>query len=166
MDNASDMIRKVRMLALDFDGVFTDNRVFFSEDGKESVICSRADSLGIRMLKEKRKDIYIVVISKEKNRIVSARCEKLGIDSMSGVDDKLATLKKAASSKGISLEEVAYVGNDVNDLECINSVGIGVAVADAVPQVLEAADIITKSKGGLGAIREFTDMLIDPKKQE
>jgi len=164
MESITDKLKKVRILALDFDGVFTDNRVFFSEDGKESVLCSRADSLGIRMLKEKRKDIYIIVISKEKNRIVSARCEKLGIDSLSGVDNKLEALKKVASAKGISLDLIAYVGNDVNDLECLNSAGIAVAVADAVPQVLEAADIITKSKGGLGAIREFTDMLIDSKK--
>jgi 3-deoxy-D-manno-octulosonate 8-phosphate phosphatase (KDO 8-P phosphatase) len=165
MESITEKLKKVRMLALDFDGVFTDNRVFFSEDGKESVICSRADSLGIRMLKEKRKDIYIIVISKEKNRIVSARCEKLGIDSLSGVDNKLEALKKVASSKGINLDLVAYVGNDVNDLECLNSAGIAVAVADAVPQVLEAADIITKGKGGLGAIREFSDMLIDSKKR-
>jgi YrbI family 3-deoxy-D-manno-octulosonate 8-phosphate phosphatase len=160
MDNLAEKLRNVKMLALDFDGVFTDNRVFFSEDGKESVICSRADSLGIRMLKEKRKDLYIIVISKEKNRIVSARSEKLGIDSLSGIDNKLESLKQVASSKGINLEDVVYIGNDVNDLECLKASGIGIAVADAVPQILSAADYVTKNKGGLGAIREVTDMLM------
>ena len=160
MDNLREKLRNVKMLALDFDGVFTDNRVFFSENGEESVICSRADSLGIRMLKEKRKDIHIIVISKEKNKIVLVRSEKLGIDSLSGIDNKLMSLKQVAASKGISLKDVAYIGNDMNDLECVKAAGIGIAVADAVPQILSAADYVTKSKGGLGAIREITDMLI------
>jgi len=112
------------------------------------------------MLKEKRKDIHIIVISKEKNKIVSIRSEKLGIDSLSGIDNKLESLKQVASSKGISLKDVVYIGNDMNDLECIKAAGIGIAVADAVPQILSAADYVTKNMGGLGAIREITDMLI------
>ena len=163
MEKLSEKLGKVKMLALDFDGVLTDNRVFFSEDGKESVICSRADSLGIRMLKERRKDIYIIVISKETSKIVSSRCAKLGIDSLSGIDTKLEALKKAAEQRGISLQEVAYVGNDLNDLECIENAGIGVAVSNSVPEVLKAADVVTKSKGGLGAVREFIDMLLSAK---
>ena len=160
MDNLREKLENVKMLALDFDGVFTDNRVFFCENGEESVICSRADSLGIRMLKEKRKDIHIIVISKEKNKIVSIRSEKLGIDSLSGIDNKFESLKQVASSKGISLKDVVYIGNDMNDLECIKAAGIGIAVADAVPQILSAADYVTKNMGGFGAIREITDMLI------
>jgi YrbI family 3-deoxy-D-manno-octulosonate 8-phosphate phosphatase len=160
MNSATDKLKDIRMLAMDFDGVLTDNRVFFSEDGKESVICSRTDSLGIRMLKEKRKDISIVVISKEKSKVVAARCDKLGIESHSGIDEKLSVLKKAAEEKGVGLAHVAYIGNDLNDLECIRHAGIGIAVADSVPEILKAAAVVTKNKGGLGAVREVTDMLI------
>ena len=160
MISVEQKIRHIKLLAMDFDGVFTDNRVFFDENGKETVICDRSDSLGIKMLKERRPDIKIIVISKEKSKVVNARCDKLKIECKTGIDDKLAMFKKIIDIENVNPEEVAYMGNDINDIDCIQFAGIGVAVSDSAPQVLNVADYITCKKGGRGAIREFIDIVL------
>jgi YrbI family 3-deoxy-D-manno-octulosonate 8-phosphate phosphatase len=154
-------IRNIKILAMDFDGVLTDNRVITDENGIEMVICNRSDSLGLDLLKKRKKDILITVISKEKSKVVRARCKKLNIDCIQGIDDKLDALRKIVFEKGLLLENVVFIGNDLNDLECIKSSGLGVAVSDSNEKVLEAADIITKKSGGRGAVREFIDLLLD-----
>lgn len=160
MTLVEEKIRNIKLLTMDFDGVFTDNRVFISEDGKETVVCDRSDSLGIKELKEKRPDIKLVVISKETNNVVDARCKKLKIPCKKGIDDKLTILKRIISSEGLDVSEVAYMGNDINDLDCIQYAGIGVAVSDSDPRVLAVADYVTTRKGGRGAIREFIDIVL------
>ena len=100
----------VKLLVLDFDGVLTDNRVIVQQDGTESVSCSRGDGLGIELLKKTGMDI--VVISKEKNPVVTARCRKLGIECIQACDDKLTSLKQGAASRNLKPTEIAYVGND------------------------------------------------------
>ena len=153
-------IRNIKLFAMDFDGVFTDNRVFIDENGKETVLCDRSDSLGIKMLKERRPDIKIIVISKEKNKVVKARCDKLKIECKTGIDDKLTIFKKIIDAENVKPDEVAYIGNDINDIECIQCAGVGVAVSDSDPKVLAVADYITRKKGGRGAIREFIDIVL------
>ncbi len=148
----------IRLLVLDFDGVLTDNRVLVTEDGKEAVMCSRADGLGLERLRGKR--IEVIVISKEKNPVVAARCRKLGIECVQGEDYKLGELKRKAESAKRKAEEIAYVGNDVNDLECMRWVGLPIAVADAVPEVLAIAKWVTAKPGGQGAVREVCDHLL------
>jgi len=161
MNKIEQKIQKVKLFALDFDGVFTDNRVFIDEDGRESVVCDRSDSLGLKMLREKRPDITVIVISKETNNVIKARCEKLKIACRTGIDDKLTTLKEIVAQAKLDPEQVAYMGNDVNDLECITFAGIGIAVADSDPKILAVADYITRNKGGRGAIREIIDIVLD-----
>lgn len=160
MKNIEEKLRGIKLLAMDFDGVLTDNKVFIDEDGKETVICDRSDSLGIKMLKTEKKEIDIIVISKETSKVVKARCEKLHIDHLIGIDDKLEALKGIIEEKNLGFENVAYIGNDVNDIECIQNSGIGVAVADSLKHVLQVADIVTTKRGGHGAVREFCDMLL------
>ena len=160
MKNIEEKLKDIKLLAMDFDGVLTDNKVFIDEDGKEMVICDRSDSLGIKMLKKEKKEIGIIVISKETSKVVKARCEKLHIEYMTGIDDKLEALKGIIEKRNLKFENVAYIGNDVNDIECIQNSGIGVAVADSVSQVLQVADIVTTKKGGHGAVREFCDLLL------
>ncbi|MCK4308086.1 HAD hydrolase family protein [candidate division WOR-3 bacterium] len=160
MKNIEEKLKKIKLLAMDFDGVLTDNKVFIDEDGKEMVICDRSDSLGIKMLRKEKKDVGIIVISKETSKVVKARCEKLHIEHLTGIDDKLEALKGIIEQKKLKFENVAYIGNDVNDIECIQNSGIGVAVADSANKVLEVADIVTTKKGGHGAVREFCDMLL------
>ena len=160
MNKIERKIQKIKLFALDFDGVFTDNRVLIDEDGRESVVCDRSDSLGLKIIREKRPDISVIVISKETNNVVKARCEKLKISCRTGIDDKLTTFKEIIAQEKLDPEQVAYIGNDVNDLECITFSGIGIAVADSDPQILAVADYITRKKGGHGAIREIIDIVL------
>lgn len=146
------------MLVCDFDGVMTDNRVIVDENGKESVICHRGDGLGIELLK--KNGIEVIVISKEKNKVVKARCDKLGIQCIHGIDDKLLIFKKEIAKKNLKKENICFVGNDINDIECIKYVGLGVAVNDSHPLVKKAADFITEKKGGHGAVREIADLIL------
>ncbi len=147
----------IKLLVCDFDGVFTDNCVMVDENGKESVVCSRADGLGVEALK--KNGIKVIVISKERNNIVKARCNKMGILSFCGVDDKLKILKKEMAKYSLKPDEVCYIGNDVNDIECIKYT-IGVAVSDAVEKIKKEAKFITKNKGGKGAVREVCDLIL------
>lgn len=158
--NIKEKLQNIQLLAMDFDGVLTDNRVFVDDAGKEMVACSRSDSLGIDLLRRKRPDIKLVVISKETNPVVSARCKKLHLECISGIDNKPVILKEIITKGNYSPDRVAYIGNDINDLGCIQAAGIGIAVADSDPAVLHGADYITGKKGGCGAIREITDIIL------
>jgi len=146
------------LLALDFDGVFTDNRVLVDEDGREAVWCHRGDGHGLAALREV---VPIVVLSTEQNPVVAARCEKLGLPYVQGLGaDKETALRRVARERGVDLEEVAFVGNDVNDLGCFAAAGLAVAVADAVPEVRAAADYVLSAAGGHGALRELADAVL------
>jgi YrbI family 3-deoxy-D-manno-octulosonate 8-phosphate phosphatase len=153
--------RPIRMLALDFDGVMTDNLVAVDENGTESVRCSRADGMGIAELK--RHGIEAVVISTERNPVVAARCRKLGIACVQGLEDKLSALRKAAAERGLEPHEVAYVGNDRNDLECMGWAGTPIAVSDAIGEVRRLAKFVASRPGGRGAVREVCDLIIQAK---
>lgn len=149
---------QIQLLVLDFDGVLTDNRVFVSQDGSESVWCHRGDGQGILMLKEQ--GIPVVVISQEANPVVEARCRKLAIPVYQGGMDKVQVLHLVVEEYGVSIEKVAYVGNDANDLGCMKSVGVSIAVADAADEVKAHADIITQARGGYGAVRDVIDCIM------
>ena len=112
----------VRLLVLDFDGVMTDNRVLVTSGGQEAVWCHRGDSLGIARLKEAGVDV--IVLSTETDPVVSARCRKLGIECIQGADDKLLALRQLTKTRSLVPDQVAYVGNDINDLRCLEWVGV------------------------------------------
>ena len=141
----------------DFDGVFTDNKVIVFQDGRESVVCDRSDGWGIAQLK--KLGIPILVLSSEENQVVQARCDKLDVDYVHGIQDKLTVLTTWLKEHNIDISQVIYVGNDVNDLDCLQAVGCGIAVGDAYPQVKDAAQIILSSSGGRGAIREVAELI-------
>ena len=145
------------MVAFDFDGVFTDNRVYVFQDGREAVACNRSDGLGVRKLD--RLGIHSVVISTETNPVVSERCRKLNIRCYQGVDDKLALLKDIARDLDISLSQTAFVGNDINDLDCLKVVALPIVVHDSHREVLPYALYRTSACGGYGAVREVCDLL-------
>ena len=151
-----DIIRKIRLIAFDFDGVFTDNLVYVFEDGREAVRCSRGDGMGLQKLK--RLGIETIIISTEQNPVVSARAQKLKIRCVQGCDDKRAELEKITQDLGISLSEVAFVGNDINDAVCLTCVGMPIVVQDAHPDVLPLASYRTQKPGGNGAVREICDL--------
>jgi len=149
--------KNVRTVLFDFDGVFTDNKVYLDQNGVESVRCDRGDGLGLAMLRDS--GIRIAVVSKEQNPVVAARCEKLGIEVWHGIDDKPHFVSEWLQKNSLSWESTAYVGNDVNDIGCLVRAGLGICPSDAVREVLEIADIILESRGGEGAVRELCDVL-------
>lgn len=149
----------IRLVACDFDGVLTDNTFIIDENGKESVACNRSDGLAIGILR--KKGIDVIVISKEKNKVVEARCRKLNIPFIQGVDDKLQILKKEMKKRKLAPEQVCFVGNEINDARCIKYAGLGIAVNDAYPEAKKFAKIITKKKGGQGAIREIAGIILN-----
>ena len=146
----------IRLVAFDFDGVFTDNMVYVFEDGSEAVRCFRGDGIGLRKLE--RLGIEAVIISSETNPVVSERSRKLGIRCVQGCVDKRAALEAILREMGVSMEQVAYVGNDVNDLSCLAYVGLPLVVRDAHPDVIPYARYQTVTPGGHGAVRELCDL--------
>ena len=145
-------------LVFDFDGVFTDNRVTVLEEGREAVVCSRGDGMGLEMLR--KAGWPMVVISKETHPIVSARCAKLKLECLQGIDDKRTALARLAGPRRLRPERTLYVGNDVNDLPCLSAVGCPVVVADAHPEARRAARIILEHPGGRGALRELAELIL------
>ncbi len=153
------IIRRIRLVAFDFDGVFTDNMVYVLEDGTEAVRCTRADGIGLQKLRQIGVDT--VIISTEANPVVSARARKLKIDCVQNCKDKRGVLEDRIARTGISLNQVAFVGNDINDLPCLACAGLPIVVKDAHPDVIPAARYQTKNPGGHGAVREVCDLIAE-----
>jgi 3-deoxy-D-manno-octulosonate 8-phosphate phosphatase (KDO 8-P phosphatase) len=149
------LLARIRLAVFDFDGVFTDNNVWVNERGEESVRCSRADGFGLARLREV--GVAAVVLTTETVPIAVARANKLEVDCRHGLADKLAALREEAAARDVSLEETAYLGNDVNDAECLRAVGLPVCPADAWPEVAGLARWRLERCGGEGCVREFCD---------
>jgi len=146
------------LLVLDFDGVLTDDRVYVSEDGKESVCCTRGDGMGTTLLR--RAGFPVLVISTEKNPVVAARCTKLKVECVQGVADKTADLRRLLQDRGIDPARVIFVGNDVNDIGCARIAGASFAVADAHPLLKLAVKGVLSHPGGRGAVREVAELIL------
>jgi 3-deoxy-D-manno-octulosonate 8-phosphate phosphatase (KDO 8-P phosphatase) len=149
------LLERVRFAIFDFDGVFTDNRVWVNERGQESLAFSRSDGLGLRRLDEV--GVQYLIVSMEQNPIVGARARKLRANCVQGVDDKLTVVRERAAAAGFSLGQAAYVGNDINDADCLRAVGLPVVPADAWPEVKPLARWVLSRTGGAGCVREFCD---------
>jgi len=150
-------LSELDLLVYDCDGVLTDNRVWLSEDGKETVAFNRSDGLAINYLR--KKGVKQIILSTEVNPVVRKRAEKLHIECINGVEDKLEMLKKYLTEKNMMISKVLYVGNDINDLEVMQQVGIPIAPSDAHHSIRQIARIITHTKGGEGVIREIYDLM-------
>jgi 3-deoxy-D-manno-octulosonate 8-phosphate phosphatase (KDO 8-P phosphatase) len=151
-------LRKVDLIAYDFDGVMTDNRVIVSQTGSESVVVNRSDGLAVSLIREK--GIPQIIISTETNPVVRLRAKKLGIEVCAACQDKAAALKALCRKRGFKMGFVVYVGNDVNDLAVMEQVGYPVAPADAAPEILAVARYVTRARGGEGVVRELYSMLV------
>lgn len=149
---------KIKFLVMDFDGVLTDNRVYTTQLGEESVACWRSDGIGLSRVKEL--GIPIWVISSEMNPVVSARCQKLGIDCLQNCDDKLSALIKLLNQYGTSLTYTAFIGNDINDKSCLEKVGMPIIVNDSHHDIQGIQLYKTEKHGGRGAVREVCDLIV------
>jgi len=151
------ILASIKIVFFDFDGVFTDNKVYVNEFGDESVLCSRGDGIGLAKLKEVGVISYI--ISTESNPVVSMRAKKLKIQCSQAVQDKAAEIKKITHELGIPLNFAMFVGNDINDISAFEIVGLPVAVFDSYPEINTYVKFKTKRPGGHGAVREICDMI-------
>ena len=152
-------LTEIKLIVYDFDGVMTDNKVLVDQYGKESVIVNRSDGLAIAWFNEKK--IPQLILSTEKNPVVSIRAKKLGIPVVHGTGNKKESLIVYLKDKKISQNYVLFVGNDINDLNVMKYVGIPVAQADAHRRIKEIAKYVTKKAGGEGVIREIMDLIIN-----
>ncbi len=148
----------VDLMILDFDGVLTDSRVYVLEDGRETVACHRGDGWGIGLLRQA--GIEVMILSTERNPVVSARAKKLSIECRQNCPDKALATAALIEEKGVDPARVMYVGNDTNDAGAMALVGYPASPADAHPDILEIAKIITRANGGYGVVRELADLLI------
>ena len=143
----------------DFDGVLTNNLVQIDENGKESVSCSREDGLAFDVLKKLDKSAYI--LSTEKNLVVKARARKLNIPVLQGINNKSEAILELTSSKGYNLENVFYVGNDLNDYFVMQLCGYTACPADSHPKIKSISDITLNSTGGCGVVRELLEEVLN-----
>lgn len=153
---------KVELVICDFDGVLTDNRVWVDRDGRESVAAFRSDSIRVKDLRAA--GIDLMILSSEVDAVVAVRARKMGVEAVQGVaHEKGRAMLEVLDQKNIKAENVIFVGNDLNDLPCFEVAGWSVAVADAYPEVLRAADFVLTRPGGHGAVRELIDLLLSKK---
>jgi YrbI family 3-deoxy-D-manno-octulosonate 8-phosphate phosphatase len=152
-----------KLLVYDFDGVMTNNKVYVDQDGREIVQVNRGDGLAVSEIK--KLNIGQVILSSEKNIVVLKRANKLKIDCIYGVESKKDVLIKYISDKMIKLDEVGYVGNDINDLDVMKIVGFRFCPQDAHHSIKNIADLIFTSTGGNGVIRELYDFIKENKEK-
>ena len=153
------MSKKIKLFATDCDGCLTDGGMYYDELGNEMKKFNSKDGMGFQILR--KNNILTAIITGENTNIVSRRAEKLKIDELhQGASKKIEVLKELLEKYDITYQEVAYVGDDINDLEIIDRCGISFAPNDAVDEVLNSVNIVLQRKGGQGAIREAIDYII------
>ena len=154
----------VDAVVTDFDGVHTDDTAQIDATGGERVVVNRGDGLGVRLLSEA--GIPVLILSTEEHPVVAARAAKLRVEARHGVTNKEAALTEWASARGIPLDRIAYVGNDINDLGALSIVGWPIAVPGSHPSVLSAARVVLGRRGGAGAVRELAERVLRAKTKE
>ena len=155
--NIKKILRELKAVVFDFDGVFTDNTVIVDQNGVESVCCWRSDGLGLSRIRSL--GLKTLIISTETNPVVSVRAKKLKIDCVQGIIDKAAAINDWVKTFGISLSNTAFVGNDINDIPAFKEVGLPIAVADSYQEISPFIKYQTQKKGGMGAVREVCDLI-------
>jgi YrbI family 3-deoxy-D-manno-octulosonate 8-phosphate phosphatase len=155
--------KNIKLIVYDFDGVMTDNKVYVDQNGNETVQVNRADGLGISEIK--KLGIEQIIISTETNPVVSTRANKLGINCLQGIENKKAALIEYCKNNNFDLQNVAYVGNDINDKEVMEIAGTTYCPSDAHKSIQIISDYILNTKGGDGVIRELLDIRTNNKRR-
>jgi len=151
--------RKIKLLLLDVDGVLTDGRIFLDNHGNELKAFHVRDGHGIKLAQ--RAGIIIGIITGRKSEAVNIRARELGIQEVhQGAIEKIAVYESLITRYGVQDDEVAYIGDDIVDVDIFKRAGIAVAVADADPSVKLHVDLITRAEGGRGAVREFINLIL------
>lgn len=155
----SSLLKQVKMLVLDVDGVLTDGRITYTDAGEQIKSFLSRDGLGLKMLMNN--NIQVGIITGRTSGALAHRCRNLGIDLLfDGIQDKAAAMDQIAARTGIHTSAMAFVGDDLIDLPAMGRAGVAVAVADAADEVKSRADIVTLAKGGHGAVREICEAIL------
>ena len=158
--NLAASLKRIRLLATDVDGVLTDAGMYYSESGDEMKKFNTRDGMGIKLLQ--RAGIITALVTQERTKLVAWRGEKLMIPEVhQGIMDKLSLVREMAQRHGLSLDEVAYIGDDVNDVETLKAVGFSATPADGMPQAIAEVDYVCAKKGGEGVVREIVEMILE-----
>lgn len=159
MSSIENRAATTRLLALDVDGVLTDGRIYYGNNGDELKAFNIKDGLGIKLLRDS--GVKVAIITGRQSEIVARRARELGIeDVVQGRDDKHQALLELCQRHTLTIEECAYMGDDLPDLSAIVAAGLGMTVADAGAAVREAADWISHANGGYGAVREACEFIL------
>ena len=158
MKNQLFILDNIDAFIFDFDGVLTNNLVHLDQDGKESVSCNRADGLAFDVLRKLNKSSYI--ISTEKNPVVTSRAIKLKIPAIQGVGDKVKQIKTLALNEGFNLQNILYVGNDLNDYRVMELCGYTACPSDSHYSIKGLVTVVLKTKGGDGVVRELLEDIL------
>jgi len=148
-------INDIKVFVFDFDGVLTNNMVYLDQNGKESVSCSRGDGLAFDALRKLKKTAYI--LSTEKNTVVRARAQKLQISVLQGAENKVAGIQEIIKKENCKLENILYVGNDLNDYRVMDICGFTACPADSHKKIKQISSIVLKTNGGCGVVRELLE---------
>jgi YrbI family 3-deoxy-D-manno-octulosonate 8-phosphate phosphatase len=152
--------RRVRLVAMDVDGTLTDGAMYYAESGNEWKKFNTRDGMGLALLR--RLGLKTAILTQENTRMVERRGAKMRVDIVrQGVTDKLAEMHGIVADLGIGLDEVAYIGDDLNDVKLLRNVGLAIAVADATPYARSAAHHVTSARGGDGAVRELCELIVE-----
>lgn len=154
------LLSQIRLFATDVDGVLTDAGMYYAESGDEWKKFNTRDGMGIKLLQ--RAGIITAIVTQERTKLVARRAEKLAIPELhQGVMDKLSCLREMAARHRLTLSEVAYIGDDINDLEALRAVGFSASPADGLSHVAAVVDYVCQKKGGEGAVREIVEMILE-----
>ena len=152
--------RKIRLVAMDVDGVLTDAGMYYTEAGDELKKFNTRDGMGVALVREA--GLATAILTRESTRLVEWRGAKMRIDHVfTGVTDKLTCMRGLLEQLGLTLDQVAYIGDDVNDYDLLCHVGLAAAVRDASRLPKSVAHIITEAKGGEGAVRELCEIILE-----
>ena len=158
-EQIEDKAKRIKLFIMDVDGTLTNGKIYIGPQGEVFKAFNTKDGLGIKYLKDK--GIIPVIITGRNSEIVVTRAKELGIDEIyQGIEDKLDVYRHLVEKYKLDDEEVAFIGDDLNDLPLLNKVGLSFCVADAVEAVREKVDYVTTLKGGEGAVREAIDVIL------
>ena len=163
MKDLSLKAKKIKLIATDIDGVWTDARMYVTKEGDWMKAFSTYDGMAVSILKEK--GIIVAILTSENTDIVLARAKKLNIEEVYvNEHEKLKRLHYLSEKHEITMGEIAYIGDDINDLEALNAVGLSALTSNSPIKNMLKPDYITIRKGGQGAFREFSDLILQSKK--
>lgn len=155
----TDRFRKLRLISFDVDGVLTDGKLYYSDDGREIKAFNVQDGAALKLLQQQ--GVAVAILTGRDSPMVARRAAELGIEHLfQGLDDKRVGLHRLLEQTGLTAEQTAHVGDDLQDLTLFDAIGFAISVPNAHPTVLNRADFVTTTSGGQGVARELAELIL------